>query len=65
MSVTSPKNAWRGPKSLIASINLRSLCCSEGAATQAELDEIRKKVKKEVRNEQKTAWADFRASVRQ
>jgi pyruvate/2-oxoglutarate/acetoin dehydrogenase E1 component/TPP-dependent pyruvate/acetoin dehydrogenase alpha subunit len=34
----------------------------EGAATQAELDEIRKKVKKEVRNEQKTAWADFRAS---
>jgi pyruvate/2-oxoglutarate/acetoin dehydrogenase E1 component/TPP-dependent pyruvate/acetoin dehydrogenase alpha subunit len=34
----------------------------EGAATQADLDEIRKKVKKEVRNEQKTAWADFRAS---
>jgi pyruvate/2-oxoglutarate/acetoin dehydrogenase E1 component len=34
----------------------------EGAATQVDLDEIRKKVKKEVRNEQKTAWADFRAS---
>ena len=34
----------------------------EGAVTRAELDELRKTVKKEVRTEQKTAWADFRAS---
>ena len=32
----------------------------EGAATSEELAAIRKETKKEVRNEQKTAWADFR-----
>ena len=34
----------------------------EGAATQEELDGLRKAVKKEVRNEQKVAWTDFRAA---
>ncbi|MBG28354.1 MAG: transketolase [Crocinitomicaceae bacterium] len=35
----------------------------EGAATQEELDAIRKEAKKEVRQEQKAAWAAFRAPV--
>lgn len=35
----------------------------EGAATQDELDAIRKEAKKEVRQEQKAAWAAFRAPV--
>ena len=35
----------------------------EGAATQEELDEIRKATKKQVRAEQKAAWAAYRASV--
>lgn len=35
----------------------------EGAATQEELDEIRKSTKKQVRTEQKAAWAAYRASV--
>lgn len=35
----------------------------EGAATQEELDAIRKEAKKEVRQEQKVAWAAFRAPV--
>ena len=35
----------------------------EGAATQEELDAIRKEAKKEVRQEQKSAWAAFRAPV--
>jgi pyruvate/2-oxoglutarate/acetoin dehydrogenase E1 component/TPP-dependent pyruvate/acetoin dehydrogenase alpha subunit len=34
----------------------------EGAAVQEELDGIRKAVKKEVRQEQKAAWADLRSS---
>jgi hypothetical protein len=43
--------------------NLRNSCCSkEPRHKREELDGIRKAVKKEVRNEQKTAWADFRAS---
>jgi pyruvate/2-oxoglutarate/acetoin dehydrogenase E1 component/TPP-dependent pyruvate/acetoin dehydrogenase alpha subunit len=37
----------------------------EGAASQEELEAIRKSAKKEVRAEQKTAWADFRSSVDQ
>ena len=35
----------------------------EGAATQEELDAIRKEAKKEVRQEQKAAWAAFRAPM--
>ena len=35
----------------------------EGAATQEELDAIRKEAKKEVRAEQKEAWASFRAAL--
>jgi len=35
----------------------------EGAATQEELDAIRKEAKKEVRQEQKAAWVAFRAPV--
>lgn len=35
----------------------------EGAATQEELDAIRKEAKKQVRTEQKAAWAAYRASV--
>lgn len=35
----------------------------EGAATQEELDAIRKEAKKEVRAQQKEAWASFRAAV--
>lgn len=37
----------------------------EGAATPEELAEIRKEAKKEVRNEQKIAWADFRLELEQ
>ena len=35
----------------------------EGAATQEELDDIRKACKKEVRAEQKAAWAEFRHEI--
>lgn len=35
----------------------------EGAATQEELDQIRKECKKQVRQEQKEAWAEFRESL--
>ena len=35
----------------------------EGAATQEELDEIRKKAKKNVRSTQKEAWAEYRTDI--
>lgn len=35
----------------------------EGAATQEELDQIRKECKKSVRQQQKEAWADFREDL--
>ena len=35
----------------------------EGAATQEELDEIRKNAKKDVRSTQKEAWAEYRTDI--
>lgn len=35
----------------------------EGAATEDELDEIRKEAKKAVRKEQKEAWAEYRSEI--
>ena len=53
--------AWAAEYDCIAQFG--KFLVMEGAATQEELDAIRKEAKKEVRQEQKAAWAAFRAPV--
>ena len=53
--------AWAAEYDCIAQFG--KFLVMEGAATQEELDAIRKEAKKEVRQEQKSAWAAFRAPV--
>lgn len=53
--------AWAEEYDCIA--QLGKFITLEGAATQDELDAIRKEAKKQVRTEQKEAWAEFRAEL--
>lgn len=53
--------AWAEEFDCIA--QLGKFITMEGAATQDELDAIRKEAKKQVRTEQKDAWKDFRLEI--
>ncbi len=56
---TEERLAWAAEYDCIR--QMAEFLLKEGAATQEELDAIRKEAKKEVRAEQKEAWASFRA----
>ena len=58
---TEERLAWAAEYDCIR--QMAEFLLKEGAATQEELDAIRKEAKKEVRAEQKEAWASFRAAL--
>ncbi|MBX7052723.1 MAG: transketolase [Flavobacteriales bacterium] len=53
--------AWYDDYDCIA--QLRKFIIMDGAANERELDEIREEAKRQVRQEQKEAWAAFRADI--
>ena len=58
---TEERLAWAAEYDCIR--QMAEFLVKEGAATQEELDALRKEAKKEVRAQQKEAWASFRAAL--
>ena len=58
---TEERLAWAAEYDCIR--QMAEFLVKEGAATQDELDALRKEAKKEVRAQQKEAWASFRSSL--
>ena len=58
---TEERLAWAAEYDCIR--QMAEFLVKEGAATQEELDALRKEAKKEVRAQQKEAWAAFRAAL--
>ena len=58
---TEERLAWAAEYDCIR--QMAEFLVKEGAATQDELDALRKEAKKEVRDQQKEAWASFRSSL--
>jgi pyruvate/2-oxoglutarate/acetoin dehydrogenase E1 component len=58
---TEERLAWAAEYDCIRQMG--EFLLKEGAATQEELDALRKEAKKDVRTQQKQAWADFRAAI--
>ena len=58
---TEERLAWAAQYDCIRQMG--EFLLKDGSVTQEELDELRKEAKKEVRAEQKAAWASFRAAL--
>tara|TARA_B100000989_G_scaffold298479_1_gene287998 strand:- start:2989 stop:5379 length:2391 start_codon:yes stop_codon:yes gene_type:complete len=58
---TDERLAWAAQYDCIRQMG--EFLLKDGSVTQEELDELRKEAKKEVRAEQKAAWASFRAAL--
>ena len=58
---TEERLAWAAEYDCIRQMG--EFLLKEGAATQEELDALRKEAKKDVRTEQKQAWAAYRAAI--
>lgn len=58
---TEERLAWAAQYDCIRQMG--EFLLKDGSVTQEELDELRKEAKKEVRTEQKAAWASFRAAL--
>ena len=58
---TEERLAWAAEYACIRQMG--EVLLKEGAATQEELDALRKEAKKDVRAQQKQAWAAFRAAI--
>ncbi len=58
---TEERLAWAARYDCIR--QMEEFLLKDGSVTQEELDELRKEAKKEVRAEQKAAWASFRAAL--